>query len=225
MPASAGSVSSTRGSRPVARSSASAVALPPIQESSVPPGTSRAAILRASVTTRTPSSRRTRSSVSRVSGSSPRSGASLRSTIVTSTPRRLSACANSHAIGPAPPTMSEAGRSVRSSRSSLVTYEALSMPVDRARSRARPDRQHGRDAAQLGLAVLVVDERAHRRGSAPCPRTPQHVVLLQQPLVEAATVADHAVQARHDRRAVDLDRGAHAELVLRAARSARSPQP
>jgi spermidine/putrescine transport system permease protein len=58
--------------------------------------------------------------VSRASGSSPRSGASLRSTSVTFTPSRLSACAHSQAIGPAPPTTSEAGRSVSRSRSSLV---------------------------------------------------------------------------------------------------------
>ena len=69
-----------------------------------------------------------------------------------------------------------------------------------------------------------------RRLSAPplkraFPRTTQHAVLLQQPLVEPPAVLDHAVHAGHDRRAVDLDRRAHAELVTppREVRDLRSP--
>ena len=106
-------------------------------------------------------------SVSRASGSSPRSGASLRSTIVTSTPRRLSACANSHAIGPAPP-IDERLRQVGQAQQIVARQvRARSRGPGSARSTGRaPDGEHRRDAAQLASRRRRRRRRARRRGSA-----------------------------------------------------------
>ena len=107
---------------------------------------------------------------------------------------------------------SDFGRSVR--RSEVVAREirrALEA-LDRRDPRARADGEHRGDAAQHASRRPRRRRRARRRGSARAAH-PQHVVPLQQVLVEAAAVVDHLVDARHHRRAVDLDRRAHAELV------------
>ena len=134
---------------------------------------------------------------------------------MTSTPRRLRACANSHAIGPAPPIASEAGRSVRCSRSSLVRYVTALEAGDRGDPRTRAHGQHRGHASQHRLALVVADDQ-RAVAEAPVPVHAQDAVALQQLLVEPPPVVDHLVDTGHHGGAVDLDRRPHAELVAAA---------
>ena len=226
MPASAGSASSRRGSRPVAISTFSAVTLPPIQEISVPPGTSRAEMRRAPVTTRTPSCCNTRSSVSRASGSSPRSGESLRSTSVVSTPEAVQGLRELHGDR-AGAADGQRFREVVQVQEVVAREEGGALHTGHRRDpRARAHGEHRGDAAQHGLAAaLVVADDQRAVAEARVPAHPQDVVALQQFLVEAAPVVDHLVQAGHHGRAVDLHRRAHAELLATVCpvRDLRSP--
>ena len=167
-----GSVSSTRGSRPVATSSASAVALPPIQQSSVPPGTSRARDARArSVTTRTPSCAQhaqQRLACLGLLAAQRRFAAQHHRDLDAEAVERLRELARDRP-GAAD---DERCREVAAGEQVVARQVRGALDAgDRRDPRARAHGEHRGDAAQLGLAVLVARRRARRRGTARCPRT------------------------------------------------------
>ena len=199
-PASAGSDSSRRGSRPVAMSTFSAVTLPPIQEISVPPGTSRAAIRRAPVTTRTPSSlQHAQQRLARLGllAAQRRVAAQHERDLDAEAVQRLREL---HRDRPGAADR-ERAREVGQAQEVVAREERRALHAgDRGDPRARAHREHGRDAPQHRLAApRRDDERAVAK--APLPAHAQDAVALEQLLVEAPPVVDHLVHARHDRRA------------------------